>query len=151
MDALPSMLADDDQLGNVRPQLAHRLIALVPGEMWTGTDADDTRDGTGNDDSLEGAGGNDRLTGDAGNDLLSGGTGNDSLFGGSGSDTLTGGLGNDLLERGSGFDFISYAAATSAVTVSLRSPMLLKLKSVMRTPFRPYSRLTYEIKFYIIR
>jgi hypothetical protein len=33
MDALPSMLSDDDQLGNVKPQLAHRMIGFAPGEM----------------------------------------------------------------------------------------------------------------------
>nr|WP_280114246.1 calcium-binding protein [Microvirga sp. BSC39] len=94
------------------------------GKVWTGTDADEAEEGTVNDDTLEGEGGNDRLTGNLGNDLLSGGMGNDNLFGGDDSDTLAGGLGNDLLKGGSGFDFVSYAEATSAVEVSLSSPVL---------------------------
>lgn len=48
------------------------------------------------------------------------GDGNDNiLVGGKGDDTLTGGAGNDQLTGGEGIDTVSYADATSSVTVSL--------------------------------
>jgi Ca2+-binding RTX toxin-like protein len=59
--------------------------------------------------------------GNAGNDSLVGGIGADTLIGGNGSDTLSGGQGNDVLVGGVGADFISYAGATSTVTVNLQS------------------------------
>lgn len=94
------------------------------------------RGGTGND-SLDGGIGNDQLLGEVGNDVLTGGAGIDSLDGGSESDvliggadadTLLGGLGNDVLapgagtdtiDGGAGVDALSYADATSAVTLAL--------------------------------
>ncbi len=59
--------------------------------------------------------------GNAGNDSLVGGIGADTLIGGNGSDTLSGGQGNDVLVGGAGADFVSYAGATSTVTVNLQS------------------------------
>ena len=79
-------------------------------------------------ENLSGSSFNDTLTGDAsanlldgaaGDDSLDGGDGNDTVQGGAGSDTLVGGVGNDSLDGGDGIDTASYAAATSAVTVSL--------------------------------
>lgn len=59
------------------------------------------------------------LTGGSANDILRGGSGNNRLDGGSGNDVLIGNLGNNVLDGASGSDIVSYADATSGVTVSL--------------------------------
>jgi len=65
----------------------------------------------------------DRLTGNTGDNDLQGRDGNDTLSGGAGRDTLYGGLGNDSLDGGDHTallgDWVSYAAATGAVSVDL--------------------------------
>ncbi len=61
-------------------------------------------------ENLTGSGFNDTLTGDGGDNVLTGGNGNDTLQGGAGNDTLAGGAGNDI---------VSYASATSGVTVNI--------------------------------
>jgi Ca2+-binding RTX toxin-like protein len=53
------------------------------------------------------------------NDTIDGMTGDDQIFGGGGNDLITGGVGNDILDGGAGIDTLSYANATSAVTVEL--------------------------------
>jgi Ca2+-binding RTX toxin-like protein len=78
-----------------------------------------TLSGTAGNDTLNGGGGDDTISGLAGNDSLSGGGGNDSLAGGNGDDTLAGGEGDDTLAGNGGIDRVSYADATSAVTVNL--------------------------------
>ncbi|MBC2653579.1 VCBS domain-containing protein, partial [Novosphingobium aerophilum] len=72
--------------------------------------------GGGGGDTLAGI---ENLTGSAFNDTLTGNTGDNILNGDAGNDTLDGGLGNDTLIGGLGTDTASYAAAGSAVTVSL--------------------------------
>lgn len=62
-----------------------------------------------------------RLTGSAHNDTLVGDAGDNSLHGGNGNDTLDGGLGNDTLNGGNGADIVTYAWATSAISVDLYS------------------------------
>ncbi|WP_432431690.1 beta strand repeat-containing protein [Rhizobium leguminosarum] len=52
------------------------------------------------------------LTGNAGNNVITGGTGNDTLIGGAGADQLIGGAGTDTA---------SYANASAAVTVNLKT------------------------------
>jgi Ca2+-binding RTX toxin-like protein len=104
-----------DPLDKLRMQLTPSLVLLAPGMNWTGTDENETQAGSANDDTLRGAGGNDQLLG---------GNGDDTLFGDADNDTLLGGLGNDVLEGGSGFDYVSYANATTGVTVLLMSPIL---------------------------
>ncbi|ACB97247.1 proprotein convertase P-domain-containing protein [Beijerinckia indica] len=59
------------------------------------------------------------LTGSAYNDVLTGNGGNNVIDGGAGNDTIDGGPGNDTLIGGAGIDTVSYASATSGVTVSL--------------------------------
>lgn len=61
----------------------------------------------------------DNLYGNGGNDELYGLAGNDFLFAGNGDDILDGGAGNDTLNGGNGIDTVSYATATSGVTVNL--------------------------------
>lgn len=63
--------------------------------------------------------GNDFVSGGADNDFLYGQNGNDMLHGGSGDDLLEGGAGNDSMWGGTGIDTVSFASATSAVTVNL--------------------------------
>jgi Ca2+-binding RTX toxin-like protein len=74
---------------------------------------------SGNDRITAGSGGG-SIDGGAGNDTLSAGIGADSLFGGAGDDNLNGNIGaSDTFNGGAGFDAVSYASATSAVTVTL--------------------------------
>jgi hypothetical protein len=86
------------------------LDSFVSIENLSGSSFNDTLTGDTNANLLDGA---------AGDDTLDGGDGNDTVQGGAGSDTLVGGAGNDSLDGGVGIDTASYAAATSAVTVSL--------------------------------
>ena len=82
---------------------------LLPGAA-TGSSASETFHGTA---------GADRIDGGDGNDSLQGGGGADTLIGGAGHDTLAGGEAGSLLDGGDGFDLVSYAGATSGVTVTL--------------------------------
>jgi Ca2+-binding RTX toxin-like protein len=79
-------------------------------------------DGNGGNDVIRGGGGVDDLEGWAGNDELHGGDGNDFLGGGDGADTLQGDGGSNFLMGGANaantYDVVSYADATSGVTVS---------------------------------
>ena len=75
--------------------------------------------GNGTSEILIGDSLRDFMSGAAGNDLLAGGAGDDSLNGGSGNDTLRGGAGSDVLDGGQGVDDVSYASASSGVTVDL--------------------------------
>lgn len=59
------------------------------------------------------------LLGNAGNDTLTGGTGNDTLSGGAGDDTMTPKEGDDVVTGGAGIDVISYASATTDLTLTL--------------------------------
>jgi hypothetical protein len=70
-------------------------------------------------DFLSGGGGDDFLFGEQGNDSLSGGAGNDRLDGGSGDDTMVGGAGADAFIGGGGFDTVSYASASTAVSINV--------------------------------
>ncbi|WP_207268232.1 Ig-like domain-containing protein, partial [Pseudomonas sp. FW305-28] len=78
-----------------------------------------TLTGTSGDDVLLAGNGDNLLNGGDGNDVLSAGSGNNTLNGGAGNDLLYSGTGNDLLDGGTGNDTVSYAHATSAVTVNL--------------------------------
>ncbi|MBQ0809475.1 calcium-binding protein [Roseovarius sp.] len=66
-------------------------VVLPDGELFTGTNGNDT---------LLGGTGNDTLNGLAGDDVLDGAGGNDTLDGGDGNDQLTGGAGSDLIRTG---------------------------------------------------
>lgn len=76
------------------------------GEVYDGTDGNDTHTGTDGDDTLNGNGGNDTLSGGRGNDTIDGGTGDDILSGDEGDDTLLGGIGNDVITSTSGADSV---------------------------------------------
>jgi len=78
--------------------------------------------------AIFGAAGANHLIGGAHADFLSGGAGNDTLVGGAGADTLLGGDGNDFIIPGAGADYmeggpgrdtVSYADATTRVSISL--------------------------------
>ncbi|MEE1611969.1 calcium-binding protein [Microvirga sp. CF3016] len=90
--------------------------------------------GSSGNDSIAGAGivfggnGHDLLAGASGADVLDGGSGSDSLNGGAGADVLSGGAdtdmlngggGADVLDGGDGYDGVTFAGATSGVTVDL--------------------------------
>ena len=62
------------------------------------------------------------LTGSAFNDTLTGDSGANVIDGGDGNDLIVGGLGDDTLYGGLGINTVSYAAATSAVTIDLNLP-----------------------------
>ncbi|MEM6623329.1 MAG: M10 family metallopeptidase [Pseudomonadota bacterium] len=103
------------------------LFGGIGNDRLSGDQGNDTLNGGDGDDALSGNDGNDMLFGGDGADRLSGSNGNDSLFGGDGADRLSGGNGDDwfvggegadLLNGQRGFDTVSYADATSAVTVS---------------------------------
>ena len=91
-----------------------------------GTDLNDSLFGTAyadeihgrfGDDLLSGGGGDDLLFGEQGNDSLFGGVGNDRLDGGTGNDTMVGGAGADAFVGGGGIDTVSYASASTAVSI----------------------------------
>jgi Ca2+-binding RTX toxin-like protein len=105
-----------------------------------GTPGNDTLVGTADADTINGLAGNDELHGGGGNDILYGSEDDDQLWGddgadildaGGGVDTLDGGIGDDFLViagggtktviGGQGFDTVTYAAATSGVTLDLSS------------------------------
>ncbi len=94
-------------------------VSLVTPATNTGDAAGDTYSSI---ENLIGSAFSDMLTGDAGANYLSGGAGNDTLDGGAGNDTLFGGAGADSLMGGEGFDTISYANATTNITLSLAKP-----------------------------
>jgi Ca2+-binding RTX toxin-like protein len=78
--------------------------------------------GNGGNDTISGAAGNDYLAGVGGNDTLRGVDGNDTILGGDGDDTVDEGNaanGTDVIKGGAGFNKITYAARTTAVTISL--------------------------------
>jgi Ca2+-binding RTX toxin-like protein/subtilisin family serine protease len=105
---------------NARNVDGSALCANVEATLIGAVAADTLLGGSGSD-QLVGNNGDDYLIGNAGNDSLVGGISEDTLIGGNGSDTLSGGLGDDVLVGGAGADFVSYAAATSAITVNLQS------------------------------
>jgi len=82
-------------------------------------DGDGGSDTLSNIENVTGSAYADTITGDSSANILSGGAGDDTLSGGNGDDTLIGGAGNDALNGGSGNDWVSYADATSGVTVDL--------------------------------
>jgi Ca2+-binding RTX toxin-like protein len=59
------------------------------------------------------------VTGGAGTLIATGGSGADTITGGSANDTIDGGGGNDILDGGGGVNTVSFASATTGVTVSL--------------------------------
>jgi len=102
-----------------------------------GDEGSNTIDGTADPDFILGEGGDDFLHGFGGGDLIDGGAGDDLLIGGDGNDWLTGSIGNDRLDGGAGDDFmaggdgadqffggdgndiVTYAVATSGVSIDL--------------------------------
>ncbi len=70
-------------------------------------------------ENLAGSAYADHLTGNIHDNVLSGGDGDDVINGNGGNDTIEGGAGNDTLVGGAGADTVTYAHATSGVTVSL--------------------------------
>lgn len=74
-------------------------------------------------ENVTGSNFNDTLTGNANNNVLMGGSGDDLLIGGAGNDTLDGGYNiyTGGLTQTPENDTVSYAAATSGITVSLQT------------------------------
>jgi Ca2+-binding RTX toxin-like protein len=98
---------------------ADTLAAGEGDDTLRGQDGDDVLTGEAGLDLLQGGAGADQLNGGADNDQLDGGIGNDRLVGGDGDDTLTGGAGADQFLGGEGFDTVTYASATTAITVNV--------------------------------
>ena len=69
--------------------------------------------------NVTGGSADDTLQGSDDDNLLIGGAGNDLIEGRGGDDTLEGGSGDDYLSGGDGLDQVSYASATTGVTVDL--------------------------------
>jgi Ca2+-binding RTX toxin-like protein len=84
-----------------------------------GTASADEIHGRSGNDFLSGGAGDDLLFGEQGNDSLSGGSGNDRLDGGAGDDAMVGGAGADTFIGGGGFDTVSYASASTAVSINV--------------------------------
>jgi hypothetical protein len=86
-----------------------------------GPDGDDLK-GLGGDDLLRGGGGSDDLDGGPGADTLRGGDGLDQMRGGDGGDLFHAGLeggGPDTFLGGPGIDTVTYAFASSPVSVTI--------------------------------
>lgn len=94
-------------------------VTLTSGTTYQGYNARDIVNGYSGSDIIYGNLGNDDLYGNAGTDTLYGGEGNDNLYGGDSNDTLDGGAGNDTIDGGSGTDIVTYASASSGVSVNL--------------------------------
>lgn len=98
-----------DVAGNSFPGITDATVfnfSTAAGNVFTGTAGVDNYTGTAADEMIYGLGGNDSLSGAGGDDLIDGGAGNDTMNGGA---------------NGAAGDTVSYASATSAVTVSLAS------------------------------
>jgi serralysin len=103
----------------VLASVTHALASNV--ENLTLTGAGDIN-GTGNTGAnvIIGNAGANVLKGGSGNDTIFGGIGNDRIYGDGGNDLIDGGADDDYLDGGSGpADTVSYASATSGVTVNL--------------------------------
>ncbi|MCC1482669.1 calcium-binding protein [Roseibaca sp. Y0-43] len=101
-DHLGLRVHSSDTYPDPEPPAAETLVGGAQGDLFRGTELDDSLIGDGGDDILTGAGGDDYLDGGTGDDSLVGGDGSDTLLGGAGDDTLIGGTGNDVLHSGSG-------------------------------------------------
>ncbi|HEV2566377.1 MAG TPA: calcium-binding protein, partial [Microvirga sp.] len=88
-------------------------------DILTGSLGSDNLDGGNGNDLLAGGSGADVLDGGSGSDTLNGGAGGDVLKGGADTDMLYGGGGSDVLDGGEGYDGVSFAGATSGVTIDL--------------------------------
>lgn len=93
-------VADDDTPTGDSP------VAEFAGELFVGTEGDDTLLGTEGGDTIEGRAGGDRLDGGDGDDFIEGEAGNDAIFGRHGVDVLNGNDGDDLVKGGKGDDFL---------------------------------------------
>ena len=95
------------------------LVGTNGKDLILGLGGNDVLKGGNGNDKLDGGKGNDRLEGGNGNDVLVGGIGDDTLLGGAGDDVLLPGAGTDAVDGGDGSDLLSYADATSGVTLQL--------------------------------
>ncbi|NEY89462.1 calcium-binding protein [Tabrizicola oligotrophica] len=100
------------------------LLGLLGADSLVAGLGDDLVYGGSDNDTMLGGEGDDILHGGSGDDRLDGGAGDDFLYAGSGNDTLSGGLGADAFFGGSGVDLVSYATATTGVTLDLTDPSL---------------------------
>lgn len=119
LDKLMGELGDDTLDGGIGNDTLRGGDGL---DVLKGSAGNDFLYGDGGNDSLEGGIGDDLLEGGLGNDTLMGGDGTDRLIGGDGEDVIDGGAGADRMEGGAGFDTLTYASATSAITLDLRNP-----------------------------
>ncbi len=123
--------AAGDKLG-ISASIENVSGSSTGGDTLTGNSGLNELYGNGGNDTLLGNQGNDMLDGGSGNDTLNGGIGNDKLVGGAGNDIVTGdvgndlfvvGLGNDTFSGGDGSDTLDYSLYTTAITLSLESPV----------------------------
>ena len=104
------------------------FISFSDGTVW---DRDDIEAGAIEvQDEIWGTSGNDTLSGDIGDnyifalegdDIISAAFGDDIVYADDGNDQVEGGAGDDELDGGEGTDVISYATATSGITINLAS------------------------------
>ncbi|ANT63815.1 hypothetical protein AYJ57_25410 (plasmid) [Salipiger sp. CCB-MM3] len=97
------------------------LIGTMKSDEIVGLNGDDDLLGRGGNDKIKGLNGDDVISGHKGKDHLLGGNGSDIISGGIQNDTVEGGAGADILVGGAGRDALSYASASSGVTVNLAS------------------------------
>jgi len=119
-----SIATNDGDFGNrllLGPNLRYFVIQTDTGGFFTlaNPNASATINGTAGPDQIHGTGLFDDIHGNAGNDLILAFGGNDVVHGDAGNDTIDGGAGNDTLDGGADLDTVSYASATSGVTVNL--------------------------------
>lgn len=95
------------------------IIGAAGADILSGGIGDDSLEGGIGDDTLSGGTGIDKLYGGGGDDIMFGGVGNDYIEGGDGADQIAGDAGDDILIGDGGIDSVSYASATTGVTVNL--------------------------------
>jgi Ca2+-binding RTX toxin-like protein len=120
-----SIATTDGDFGNrllLGPNLRYFAIQTDNGGFFTlaNPNASAVINGTAGADQIHGTGLFDDIHGNSGNDTILAFGGNDIVHGDAGNDTINGGAGNDTLDGGADVDTVSYASATSGVTVNLQ-------------------------------
>ncbi len=96
------------------------FVGTEVNDSWSGTSSTDQAYGNGGVDRLQGLGGDDLLRGDAGDDVLQGGIGDDvMLYTGTagGFDTIDGGIGTDRLEAQAAGTVIGLRSVTAIESI----------------------------------
>lgn len=97
------------------------INGTAEGETITGTEGRDVICAGGGNDTILGGAGNDIVFGGDGSDALLGEEGADILSGQGGNDTISPGAGDDLVVGATGIDTISFGAAVTPISLSLKT------------------------------